>query len=74
MICYARFRDGWVLFRVIWMFYNSCAIGVTQTTLNILPKIMEVHDLVVLKLVLIDTHLLVVDLLEACGPLIRLCQ
>ena len=32
---------------------------------------MEVHDLVVLELVLVEAHLLPMDLLEALRPLIR---
>ena len=52
----------------------SGAILVGQSSLYVLPQVMEVHDLVVLKLVLIDTHLLIVDLFEAIGPFVWLCQ
>ena len=63
-----------VLLRIIWMIYHCSAVRVLQASLHILPQVMEVHDLVVLKLVFIEAHLLVVDLLEALGPLIWLCQ
>ena len=63
-----------VLLRIIWMIYHCGAVRVLQASLHILPQVMEVHDLIVLKLVFIEAHLLVVDLFEALGPLIRLCQ
>ena len=63
-----------VLFRVIWMIYHCGSIRVVQTSLDILPQVMEVHDLIVLKLVFVEAHLLVVNLFEALGPFIWLGQ
>ena len=56
------------------MIYHCGAVRVLQTSLYILPQVMKVHDLIVLKLVFVEAHLLVVNLLEALGPLIRLRQ
>ena len=56
------------------MIYHCGAVRVLQAPLYILPQVMKVHDLIVLELVFVEAHLLVVNLLEALGPLIRLRQ
>ena len=56
------------------MIYHCGAVRVLQTPLNVFPQVMEVHDLIILKLVFVEAHLLVVNLLEALSPLIGLCQ
>ena len=61
-----------VLLGIVRMFYQRGAIRLTEAALDIFPQVMEVHNLVVLELVLVDTHLLVVHLLKTVGPFIRL--
>ena len=74
MIRYSRLRDGGMLLGVIWVLNEHCAFWVVQPTLNILADIMEVHDLVVFKLVLIGPHLLLMDLIQSSGPFVRVCK
>ena len=56
------------------MIYHCGAVRVLQAPLHVLPQVMKVHDLIVLELVFVEAHLLIMNLLEALGPLIRLCQ
>ena len=45
--------------------HHRGAIWVSKLTFNVLPKVVEVHDLVVFEFLLIELHLLVMDLLLA---------
>ena len=74
MIWHSRLGDGSMLLGVIWVLNENSAFWVVQPTLNILPDVMEVHDLVVFKLILIGSHLLLMDLFQSSGPFVRVCK
>ena len=74
MIWNARERNRWVLFRIIGVLNQHCAIRIFQSALNILPYIVEVHNLVVLEFVFVNAHLLPMNLLEALSPFVRVGQ
>lgn len=59
---------------VVRVFDEGCTIWVRQSPLNILPQVMEVHNLVVFKLLLVETHLLGCDSLLLTCPLFWLRQ
>ena len=49
-------------------------ISISEASLNILPEVVEVHDLVVVELFLVEVHLLLVDLLLTVDPLVGPCE
>jgi hypothetical protein len=51
---------------------DGCSLGVGQSSLDVLPQVMEVHDLVVVKLFFIQSHLLLVELLLLDCPVLRI--
>ncbi len=63
-----------MLLGILGMRDSSGPVFIGQSALNVLPQVMKVHYHIVLKLVVVEAHLLLVDLFLACGPNFRLCQ
>ena len=63
-----------MLLGVVWVHDHSSPIGVGKASLHILPEVVEVHNLVVVELLLVEVHLLLIDLFLALNPLVRPCE